>query len=253
MSIQRLDQFICEATGLTRKVAKQHIKAALVFVNGSVCLSSHLKIRPDEDDIELDGQSLSLPSDVYWVLHKPMGFCCSHKDDGYPSIFHLLPEPMGRQKFHIAGRLDADTTGAVIISSNTEFCHKVMHPKASDQTGGEQLGKEYIVSLDRPVTDAELEPLREGIILNGERKITRPCKALWINDKRVALTLFEGKYHQVKRMFAAIGNHVSALHRHAVGSVNLENLEQGNFRPLSLDELMSFGFIADEHGETRDA
>ncbi len=242
MSLQRLDQFICEATGLTRKEAKRHIKAGLVLINDELCLSSNVKISPSDDDIELDGQLLSMPSDVYWVLYKPSDYCCSHENDGYPSLFQLLPEPLGRQKLHIAGRLDADTTGVVIISSNTDFCHKVMHPKPSENAQSTSCGKQYIVTLDRHITEEELQPIREGILLNGERKATLPSQAQLINDKQVALTLFEGKYHQVKRMFAAIGNHVTKLHRSSVGPVNLENLNEGDYRDLSTEELIGLGY-----------
>jgi 16S rRNA pseudouridine516 synthase len=229
----RLDQFISQTTTLSRKQAKIAIKKQQVMVNGKACKEQNLKVS-ENDVISLNTKTLSFPKELYFMLHKPAGYCCSHEDDGYPSALKLLPETP--KKLHFAGRLDADTTGLVLLSSDGKWCHRITSPKQKTLKA-----KAYQVHVAELVDEQGLEQLRQGVQLKGEAKATLAAQSEKISDHCYQLTLQEGKYHQVKRMFAAIGNKVTALHRQSIGSISLDaSLQPGEYRALTASEVNSF-------------
>ncbi len=171
------------------------------------------------------GEALDPLPPLTALLHKPSGYVCTHTDEDeprIPSVFDLLP-PRWRfrnPRMAIAGRLDADTTGLVILSDDGDFVHRLTSPKSRDNTG-----KTYLVTLADPLKGGEKALFESGtLFLNGERTPLLPAEMEVIDEQTIRLTLFEGRYHQVKRMFAATGNRVTALHREKVGPFTLEGM-----------------------------
>lgn len=229
----RLDKFLAENTGLTRSQAAKELKAGLVTVNGEIVKSGAVKIS-EQDEICYDGEQLTWVEDgVYFMLNKPQGCVCSHDETDYPSVYQFFDYPLST-RLHTAGRLDADTTGLVLLTDDGKWSHRITSPKHHCE-------KTYLVTLADPVEDFYTEKLQEGILLRGEKTPTLPAELEILDDYNVNLTISEGRYHQVKRMFAALGNKVVALHRWRIGNIVLdETLEEGEFRPLSEQEIGEF-------------
>ncbi|HDV7283718.1 TPA: 16S rRNA pseudouridine(516) synthase RsuA [Mannheimia haemolytica] len=229
----RLDKFIAENTGLTRSQAAKVLKSGVVTVNGNIEKSGAAKIS-QEDEIYYEDQKLEwVEEGQYFMLYKPQGYICSHDDGEYPTVFQFFDYPL-MTKLHTAGRLDVDTTGLVLLTDDGKWSHRITSPKHHCE-------KTYLVTLADPVEDFYAERLAEGILLRGEKEPTLPAQLEILDDYNVNLTISEGRYHQVKRMFAALGNKVEALHRWRIGDVVLdERLEEGEFRPLTSEEIASF-------------
>lgn len=229
----RLDKFLAENTGLTRSQAAKELKAGLVSVNGEIVKSGAIKIS-EQDQILYDGEALSwVDAGQYFMLNKPQGCVCSHDDGEYPTVFQFFDYPLS-SRLHTAGRLDVDTTGLVLLTDDGQWSHRITSPKHHCE-------KTYLVTLADPVEDFYAEKLQEGILLRGEKTLTLPAKMEILDDYNVNLTISEGRYHQVKRMFAALGNKVVALHRWRIGNIVLdENLSEGEFRALSEQEIGEF-------------
>lgn len=225
----RLDFFVAHATGMTRKDAKRCIGKGQVCVNGEVQRKAALPLAGD-DRVTLDGEFLALAGHRYLMLNKPAGVVCSTDDPQHPTVLGLLP-PELRRDVHPAGRLDADTTGMVLLTSDGQWSHRITSPAS-------HLPKTYRVQLAEPLTQAARQSLEEGILLRSEQTPTRPATVDMLAPDCIRLVISEGRYHQVKRMLAAVGNHVTALHREAIGSLQLdEHLGEGEFRALSDTEL----------------
>ncbi|MEG9489882.1 16S rRNA pseudouridine(516) synthase RsuA [Mannheimia indoligenes] len=229
----RLDKFIAENTGLTRSQAAKVLKSGEVTVNGKIEKSGAAKISQD-DEICYQGEPLEwVEEGQYFMLYKPQGYICSNDDGEYPTVFQFFDYPL-MTKLHTAGRLDVDTTGLVLLTDDGKWSHRITSPKHHCE-------KTYLVTLADPVEDFYAEKLAEGILLRGEKDPTLPAQLEILDDYNVNLTISEGRYHQVKRMFAALGNKVEALHRWRIGDVVLdETLAEGEFRPLTQTEIESF-------------
>jgi 16S rRNA pseudouridine516 synthase len=227
----RLDKFICKSTELTRSEAKKLLKSGEVEVNGEVIKNPATQVH-ENNTITVDGQILQARSSRYIILHKPLDTICSNVDEGYPSLLHLVDVDKAFD-LHIAGRLDADTTGLVIITDDGRWSHNIISPNKECQ-------KVYRVQLSRPIKEELIIKFTEGVQLQGEDGLTKPAILEIIDEKEVLLTITEGKYHQVKRMFAAVGNRVVGLHREQIGSVKLAQLPLGQWRYLSEEEVESF-------------
>ncbi|MEE3699749.1 16S rRNA pseudouridine(516) synthase RsuA [Mannheimia haemolytica] len=229
----RLDKFIAENTGLTRSQAAKVLKSGVVTVNGNIEKSGAAKIS-QEDEIYYEDQKLEwVEEGQYFMLYKPQDYICSHDDGEYPTVFQFFDYPL-MTKLHTAGRLDVDTTGLVLLTDDGKWSHRITSPKHHCE-------KTYLVTLADPVEDFYAQRLAEGILLRGEKEPTLPAQLEILDDYNVNLTISEGRYHQVKRMFAALGNKVEALHRWRIGDVVLdERLEEGEFRSLTSEEIASF-------------
>lgn len=229
----RLDKFIAENTGLTRSQAAKALKSGIVTVNGNIEKSGAAKIS-QEDDIYYEDQKLEWgEAGQYFMLNKPQGYICSHDDGEYPTVFQFFDYPL-MTKLHTAGRLDVDTTGLVLLTDDGKWSHRITSPKHHCE-------KTYLVTLADPVEDFYAEKLAEGILLRGEKELTLPAQLEILDDYNVNCTISEGRYHQVKRMFAALGNKVEALHRWRIGDIVLDDdLGAGEFRPLTIDEIGQF-------------
>lgn len=226
----RLDKFVCKSTALTRPDAEAQIRQGRVQVNGIVVVSERTQVH-ENNHITLDDAALSPRPFRYMLLHKPANTVCSNVDEAYPSLFNGTGISH-TDELHVAGRLDADTTGLVLITDDGRWSFEIIRPDRLCE-------KVYRVGLSRPIADDVATRFAEGILLQGEAKPTQPAKLEVVNSTEVLLTITEGRYHQVKRMFAAVGNRVQSLHREQVGSVRLD-ISEGQWRYLTFEEVRSF-------------
>lgn len=229
----RLDKFLAENTGLTRSQANKALRQSAVTINGEIEKNGATKISR-EDEICFEGELLPWVEDgLYFMLYKPQGYVCSNDDGDYPTIYQFFDYPLAR-KLHSAGRLDMDTTGLVLLTDDGQWSHRITSPKHHCE-------KTYLVTLADPVENHYMQACAEGVLLRGEKEPTKPAKLEILDDYNVNLTISEGRYHQVKRMFAALGNKVTGLHRWKIGAIELdENLAEGEFRALSETEISGF-------------
>lgn len=227
----RLDKFVSHASGLPRDIAKRVIRKKEVTVNGVMIRSAAHQVELD-DEIHLNSEKLEIRGPRYILMHKPAGYVCATEDGDHPIVLDLIEEdPSG---LSIAGRLDIDTTGLVLLTDDGQWLHRVISPKSDCK-------KVYEVRLHDPVSQETIERFAQGIMLRGEDKPTAPALCVIKPDNGAKVTLSEGRYHQVKRMFAACENHVVALHRKQIGIVTLDaDLEPGGYRDLSPNEIASF-------------
>ncbi|PNH82570.1 16S rRNA pseudouridine(516) synthase RsuA [Vibrio diazotrophicus] len=227
----RLDKFLCDALGTTRKESTQILKSGEVTVDGEVQKVGSFKVT-EQSDVEWQGREIRISGPRYIMLYKPQGYVCSHEDGFNHTAFVLLDE-VNMRDLHFAGRLDVDTTGLVLITDDGQWSHRITSPK-------HKCDKLYRVWLDDPIQLDYQEKFATGIELRNERELTLPAQMEVIDEKQVLLTIHEGKYHQVKRMFAALGNKVVGLHRERVGNIVLdESLEPGEYRYLTEEEVAS--------------
>ena len=240
ITIVRLDQYVSQGLTISRKQAKRLISQGRIFVDGKPLKKANRQLN-NIDTVSFQNKNLAPAIEQYIMLHKPAGYCCSHEDDGYPSALTLLNLNTAHKKLHFAGRLDADTTGLVLLSSDGMWCHRITSPK---QHTRKQKG--YRCTLAEPIHDNALDALREGVLLRGEVTQTLPAELTRISDTEVCIFIKEGRYHQIKRMFAAVNNRIIALHRFSIGNIQLnEQLDVGHYRHLSSNEIQEFMHASD--------
>ncbi len=224
----RLDKMLCHATGLTRSQAQKIIRRREVKVDGVEVRDPSMAV-DDDNEVVWQGRAIRLSGPRYFMLNKPTGVVCATLDAQHTTVIDLLDEanPKG---LHAAGRLDIDTTGLVLISDDGEWTHRITSPR-------HRCNKSYRVTLAEPLGEDVAGKFAAGIALRNEEKKTQPATLEVLTPTEVRLTISEGKYHQVKRMFAAVGNHVVALHREAIGALQLDDeLAPGEYRALSEEE-----------------
>jgi len=205
------------------------LRADAVCVDGSVVRDPALAVRADQA-ISLDDALLDWPGARYVMLHRPAGYVCSAADTHHPSVTELVEEPWA-ESLHSAGRLDVDTTGLVLLTNDGQWSHRLTSPRS-------QCSKAYIATLRDPLGDNITARFARGMLLEGESRPTLPARLEQLDTHTARVELQEGRYHQVKRMFAACGNHVEALHRERIGTLVLDaTLEPGEWRALTEDEV----------------
>ena len=233
----RLDKFISKATELSRKESKKILHASEVTVNDEVVKDPGLHVDIINDEVLWAGEPLSVATgNRYILLHKPEGFECTLKAKEYPIVTELIAVPeLG--SLRIAGRLDVDTTGALLLSDDGGWLHRVTSPK-------HEHAKVYELTLADPMNEEgqahAIKKVGEGILLEGDYEPTKPATLEFIDETHARLTLEQGKYHQVKRMMGYFGNKVVALHRASIGHINLDGLEKGDSRFLTPEEVAKF-------------
>ncbi|WNC67268.1 16S rRNA pseudouridine(516) synthase RsuA [Thalassotalea nanhaiensis] len=227
----RLDKYICRCTELSRSDAKKYLKRGAVKVADEVIKDPGFQVY-EESVVTFNCNRLTFAAARYIMLYKPADCICSNVDELYPSVLHLV-EVDRAFDLHIAGRLDADTTGLVLITDDGQWSHKITSPK-------KECNKRYRVQLSKPIPENAAERFAEGVQLQNEPKLTKPALLEVLGEKEALLTISEGKYHQVKRMFAAIGNRVIGLHREQIGDIELDpDLSLGEWRYLTEAEVNS--------------
>lgn len=227
----RLDKYLSNFSGLSRKEARQVIKRGDVLVDGQMLTDPASLIAADAQ-VQWSGMTVAPAGPRYFMLHKPAGYVCANRDGQHPTVFDLLDED-DIDTLQVAGRLDIDTTGLVLITDDGQWNHRVTSPKAHK-------AKIYRVQLATPIDPAAVDDFAKGILLRSEKKRTRPAELELLTAQDVRLTLHEGKYHQVKRMFAAFNNHVERLHRERIAGIVLDDdLAPGEYRALTAAEIAS--------------
>ena len=232
----RLDKFLCDTTDLTRSLAKKAMHREEVMVDGVVVKNPATQVDAN-NEVSWLGQTLALVGLRYIMLHKPAGVECSARRGLYPLAHSLIDLPKA-ERLNPVGRLDVDTTGLVLMTDDGQWSHRITSPKRRCE-------KVYEVMLAEPLegeaATRAVEAFREGVLLDGEEQLTHPAELEMVDAQHARLVLIEGKYHQVKRMFAAIGNHVTDLHRSSIGPIALDaGLAPGEWRHLSEEEVGAF-------------
>ncbi|PQJ28009.1 pseudouridine synthase [Rubritalea profundi] len=229
----RLDKFVCKSTEHTKAQATELIHDGQLRVNGEEISNEAAQVH-ENNTITLNGELLKARPFRYLLMHKPLGTICSNVDEGYPSLFNSL-EIDKVSELHVAGRLDVDTTGLVLITDDGRWTYDIITPSKNCQ-------KVYRIGLSRDLSKGLIDKFKEGLQLQGESQLTLPADLQVLSQKEARLTITEGKYHQVKRMFTAIGNRVTSLHREKIGEIPL-NIPLDQWRYLTNDEVKSFARI----------
>ena len=233
MGLKRLDKLIALNCNVSRKEARKLIKDAAVTVNSKVVLRAEELIDADADDVCVKGYNFTAKEHVYLMLNKPKGVISATADPSKKTVIDIIPDSMKRRSLFPAGRLDRDTTGLLIITADGAFAHKIMSPS-------HHVFKTYQAILSYPIDDNDIKKLEDGITLgDGTQCLPAKVKMLEIDGLPGAeICIREGKYHQVKRMFHALGNNVEQLRRIQIGSLKLDSsLDEGECRELTAEEL----------------
>lgn len=227
----RLDQFVSQATAMSRSEVQKAIRHGWVSVNQQIVKQTALQISHDAQ-VMLDQEVITLPGLIYIMLHKPLGVVSATEDASQRTVLDLIDHPH-RHTLHIVGRLDKDTTGLILLTNDGAWSHRLTAPK-------QHVPKTYLATLAEPLSESAAQQLREGVQLKGEKHITQPAQVETLPNKQIRLTIHEGKYHQVKRMLAAVGNKVESLHREKIGNLVLDSqLLPSQWRVLLPDKTLS--------------
>jgi 16S rRNA pseudouridine516 synthase len=224
----RLDRFVSQAAGVSRSQARALIQRGRVSVDGDRVRDPALKVG-DGSLVAHRGEPLRLPGPTYLMLHKPVGLLSATRDAGQATVLSLLPADLAA-RVHLVGRLDKDTSGLLLLSDDGAWSHRIVSPR-------HHCPKVYLATLADPLAaDAEAR-LKQGIRLRGEDSPTRPAELQRLDERRVRVTVTEGRYHLVRRLFAALGNRVLQLHRERIGGLVLDStLAPGQWRVLTPEE-----------------
>jgi len=214
-------------------------EVAALIKDGIVTHTENLPLKPDtkvlHEEIRFEGEPLDPPSGIVILMHKPAGLVCSHDEGEGRLVYDLLPPRwrMRDPKISTIGRLDKETSGLLLLTDDGALLHRLTSPK-------HKVPKVYEVMLDRPLQGNEAEIFTSGtLMLNGEKTACLPAKLTVIDETHVTLEIIEGRYHQVRRMFAAVGNHVTALHRSHFGDLTLGDLKEGEYQILIQEEILN--------------
>lgn len=226
---ERLDKFIASQTALSRKEVQRAVKEKRVVLNGAAVRAADIKIDTDRDSVSLDGSELTYKKHVYYLMNKPSGVVSATEDKSEKTVLDILPPELMRPGLFPAGRLDKDTTGLLIITDDGEYAHRMLSPK-------KHVVKRYFAALDKVPGDDVIDGFAGGIVL-ADGTVCKSGRAELSGGRLAAVEISEGKYHQVKRMFAALGYHVEALERVAIGALELPaDLPRGGVRELTVEE-----------------
>lgn len=232
----RLDRLLSNLGYGSRREVQNLIEAGYVTLDGEAIIDGDEKVAVTADlssRMLVEGEPLDPPAGLVLMMNKPLGVTCSHKEQG-PLVYSLLPERWRARNPAIStiGRLDKESSGLLLLTDDGALLHRIISPKAV-------IGKRYDVTLDRPLRGDEGAVFASGtLMLDDEDKPLLPAQFEALSDKRALVTITEGRYHQVRRMFAAVGNHVTALKRDRIGALALpDDLAPGQYRVLGEAEL----------------
>lgn len=231
--MERLDKLIASQGRYSRSEVKKLIKSGRITVDGKVPKSGDIKLDPGKSEIRVDGESLNYKKHIYIMLNKPRGVISASNDRDKETVIDLVPPELFREGLFPAGRLDGDTTGFVLITDDGDFAHRILSPK-------NHIMKTYHATLRDELTQEDIVRFKEGLTLgDGTECLEAHVKVLESGNKNLAeIKICEGKYHQVKRMFASIGNKVLELRRVKMGGLDLDgSLREGECREITDEEL----------------
>ncbi len=230
MAEVRLDKIIADTGRFTRKEAKLLLRAGRVSVNGVLVRSAEEKYDPEAMQLAIDGGEVTTAMFHYLLLYKPAGVLTATEDRRQKTVLDLLDPTERRMDLFPVGRLDKDTTGLLLLTDDGPLAHRLLSPKY-------HVPKRYLATINGRVDAADVSAFAQGICLaDGEQCL--PAELADLGDGLAAVTLWEGKYHQVKRMLASRGKPVLALHRETFGPLRLDpEMQPGDYRPLSREEI----------------
>lgn len=244
MALMRLDKLLSSAGGCSRADAKRLLSAGAVTVDGKAVKSGSIKADPDSQAVLLNGKRLTYSEHIYIIMNKPLGVVSSTDDPDSPTVLDILPNELVRKGLFPAGRLDKYTGGMMLITDDGEFAHNILAPK-------KHLPKVYRFTLDAPVLNDELVKKFKGGVYLGGGEYSSPAYLAIDSPTEGRVMIFEGIYHQVRRMFDQNGGRVTALKRIRIGGLSLpDDLSEGESRLLTDDEmkkLFDFPQIVDEN------
>lgn len=216
----------------SRSECRALICSGRVSVDGLICDDPYADFEPEGFSFVVDGVRWLFRTNVYLAMNKPANYECSHKPRFHPSVYTLLPRPLVTRGVQAVGRLDEDTTGLLLLSDDGQFIHKCTSPK-------KVVPKVYAVTTKHDINDAQIGALLDGVILNDDPAPIAATACERVSDRVLRLTVTEGKYHQVKRMVAAVSNRVEALHRVSIGAYVLPvSLKSGEWTWLTDADLV---------------
>ncbi len=243
MSKERLDKLLSHEGFGSRKDIRKLLRGCEVLVNGSRTYDPATQVDAENDEISVDGEEINLHQNLYLMMNKPQHYVCSTKEGDHETVFDLLDDslrtPYLQEKLHLVGRLDMDTEGLLLFTTDGELTHRLISPKS-------HINKTYLCGLEHaeiPEHQAEItKQFETGIEVGPEDNeqgfTAQPAEIRWLDDKTAHLTIYEGKYHQVKRMFVAVGNKIVYLKRISMGQLQLDpELELGEYKELSDQDL----------------
>ena len=231
--MMRLDKYLCETGFGTRSQVKDLLKKGQVMVNGEVVKKPELKINETTDQILCQGKKASYQKNIYLMLHKPTGVVSATEDNREKTVLDLVrPEDRKNGLFPV-GRLDKDTEGLLLLTDDGELAHRLLSPK-------KHVDKTYYAKIDGQVTKEHIEQFREGLDIGDEKKTLPAVLTILLSGpvSEIEITIHEGRFHQIKRMFEAVGCKVTYLKRLSMGSLVLdETLPLGEYQSLTEAEL----------------
>lgn len=236
--MMRIDKYLADCGIGTRSEVKKYIKAKQITVNGGVVAKPEQKIDEIEDVICFKGQPIVYEKFVYYLFHKPAGCVTAKQDNLHKTVMEYFPEEICAKDISPVGRLDLDTEGLLLFTNDGSLTHHLLSPT-------HHIPKTYYAVLDKEVPVSAIELFKEGVDI-GDDKLTLPAELVILSEPMAddgnavysaELTIHEGRFHQVKRMFEAVGCTVTYLKRLSMGSLKLEDLQKGEFRKLSLEEV----------------
>jgi 16S rRNA pseudouridine516 synthase len=220
----------------SRKLCRIMIINEEITVNGTMCDDPDAEFALENLNYTVKGEAWEYKEKSYLMLHKPSNYECSHKTQHHPTIYSLLPHPLVARDVQCIGRLDEDTTGLILISDDGQFIHKMSSPK-------HKVPKIYEVTCKHPIVEANIHALLGGVKLIDEAETIAALAVKQISENVIHMTLAEGKYHQVKRMVAAISNRVEDLKRIQIGELKLpDDLAVGEWRWLNEGDMMKLDY-----------
>lgn len=227
----RLDKFIGNSTDWSRSQIQRALKRGEIQVNGVTARLASQSVS-EQDQVTLDGTPVATPAPRYLMLYKPEGVICARTDSDQPCVMDLITNNH-KQGLQIVGRLDKDTTGLLLFTDDGQWNHRITSPNR-------RCPKTYRVVAAEAFAPGTAERLAAGVQLHNEKQPTLPAQFEALDSHTALVTVYEGRYHQVKRMFAALGNRVVGLHRQSVGGIALDpQLAPGDWRTLTPEEVAS--------------
>lgn len=229
----RVDKMIGNANLDTRRNIKRNAKKGGLIINGELVKDTSTQVDPNVDEVFYMGEYVDYFENIYIMMNKPAGYLSATIDQD-PTVIDLLDPFYQNLELSIAGRLDKDTRGLLLISTDGKFVHKVSSPNSN-------IEKTYLVETRDDIDESFIEKFQEGVEIKEEAYIARPAKLEIIADKKAIVKVTEGKFHLVKRLFSNLGNEVISLKRTAIGELSLDpHLAEGSYRELTEEELDLF-------------
>ena len=225
----RLDKYLVECGIGSRKEVKKIIDEKLISVNDKIILSPKENINEENDIVKYNDEIIKYKKFRYYILNKISGYITAVDDPRDKTVMELLPDWVIKKDLAPVGRLDKDTEGLLLLTNDGQLNHKLLSPKS-------HVEKTYYAELEKDIFQDDLEKLEKGVDIGGY--ITMPALAQKIDDKKIHLTIKEGKFHQVKKMLEAVNNKVVYLKRISFGKLKLDNMKLGEVREVNLDDII---------------